>query len=92
MVVGGAIGLVIICMFIYSSFEADPDWGRHWRIRPLIVTPFITAFGGLWFHLVALARRKAIWVRVLSYPVSLFFFIISLWLGIVLGLDGTLWD
>ncbi|HEY3403736.1 MAG TPA: potassium transporter KefB [Ohtaekwangia sp.] len=91
MLVGAAIGFGVIAFFIFPT-NPDPAWSRYWMIRPLLIVPFVGALGGLCNHLlirfyflVGLTKTKA-WI------LSVVIFIIGLWIGIVLGLDGTLWD
>lgn len=89
---GAVIGLIVISGFVFSVNHPDPSWGPHWKIRPLILTPLITAFGMLSFFLKDFARPNTQTWRILVFLFSLACFFISLWLGIILGLDGTLWD
>jgi hypothetical protein len=91
MIIGAGIGVLAVSFFLIPS-EAKPEWGQFWMIRPLIVTPLAGAIGGfcnyviLNFHeLVGLNKIAA---RILSILIPL----AGLFLGIVLGLDGTLWD
>jgi hypothetical protein len=92
MLAGAGIGLLVISFFLISAGQGDPAWGPLWRIRPLILVPFAGAMGGLCNYLIfnfpALAGLNKIVATVLSVIV----FIVGLWMGIVLGLDGTLWN
>ncbi len=92
MPLGAVIGLIIISSFLFSVDEPDPSWGRFWMIRPLIIVPLAGAFGILSFYLKDFIRPKNNLITVLVYLFSIVAFIIALWLGSVLGLDGTLWD
>lgn len=92
MLLGAIIGLVIISFFVFTVDEPDPEWGKFWKIRPLIVTPLAGAFGILSFYLKDFIRFNNKLLNFLMVMVSLFVFLIALWLGIVLGLDGTLWN
>lgn len=92
MLVGAGIGLLVISFFLLTAGGGDPAWGRLWMIRPLILVPFAGAMAGLcnyiilhYRHLVGLNKAVAI---ILSVIVS----IVGLWMGIVLGLDGTMWN
>lgn len=89
---GAIIGLVVISLFVFSVNDPDPAWGNYWRVRPLIITPIIAAFGMLAFLLKDLVGPKRPVMRLVIFLLSLFGFIVALWLGIVLGLDGTLWN
>jgi hypothetical protein len=37
-------------------------------------------------------RARGGWIKIVANIVSLLGFIIALWMGTVLGLDGTLWN
>ena len=40
MLIGAAIGLAVISLFIFPAKGGNPEWGRFWMIKPLLVTPF----------------------------------------------------
>lgn len=88
---GAGVGLLVILSFITGA-ETQPHWPEHWKIRPLIITPLVAAFGGsLAYIATKLLKRKGL-NEVIAVILSLIGFVIALWMGIVLGLDGTLWD
>lgn len=91
LLIGAAIGLIVISLFIFPV-QTQVDWGKHWRIRPLIVTPAVSGLGGLAFCLPDFVRSQPLWKRLLAYLVAVIAFLVALWVGIILGLDGTLWD
>lgn len=91
MLIGGGIGLLIILFFITGT-QTQPHWPELWKIRPLIITPLAAALGGgLAYITTCLHKRKGIHT-IIAVIISLFGFMIALWMGIVVGLDGTLWD
>lgn len=92
MLTGASIGLVLISFFVFSVDNPDPAWGKLWRVRPLVITPLAGAFGILSFYLIDFLRPQGTVLTVLIYTFSTLAFIVALWMGIVLGLDGTLWD
>lgn len=92
MILGAAIGFVIISFFVFSVDEPNPEWGKYWFIRPLIITPLAGAFGILSFYLKDYLQPQKGNIKLLVVLVSTFAFMIALWLGVVLGLDGTMWD
>lgn len=92
MLLGASIGLAIISLFVFSVDDPNPEWGANWRIRPLVITPLAAALGMLAFYLKDLVRLQSDVMRLLVFLLSLFGFLVALWLGTVLGLDGTLWD
>jgi len=92
MLIGAAIGLALISLMVFSVDEPNPEWGRFWMIRPLIITPLAAAFGALSFFLKDFVRPESDLMRLVVILLSIFAFIIALWMGSVLGLDGTLWN
>ena len=92
MLLGAVIGFIVISFFVFRVDEPNPDWGNNWRIRPLIITPLAGAFGVLSFYLKDFIRPKTDMARIFVFILSLLGFIIALWMGIVLGLDGTMWN
>ncbi len=92
MLIGGLIGLMIISVFVFSVGNPNPEWGKFWRIRPLIITPLAGAMGGLLVYSVNFFNFQNKPTKVIAVIFSLIGFVVALWLGIVLGLDGTLWD
>jgi hypothetical protein len=60
-------------------------------LKPLIIVPAAGACGGLFYHLMDFLRRKGGWKKIAANLLSLVVFVVGLWLGAVLGLDGTLW-
>jgi hypothetical protein len=92
MIIGAGVGLAIILVFILPAGNGNPAWGKYWMIRPLLVTPFAGAMAGLCNYYILRYRfiigmNKAV-AMILSIVVS----IVGLWMGIVLGLAGTMWD
>jgi hypothetical protein len=92
MLIGFGIGLIVISFLVFSVDTPKPEWGTWWQVRPLIITPLAAAFGILAFYLKDIVRPQGNVMNVLVFLVSVLGFIIALWLGIVLGLDGTLWN
>ena len=92
MILGGIIGLIVILIFILPVGNPNPDWGKFWMIRPLIITPLAGAMGGLFYSFMDAVRHEGGFKKILANAVSFIVFIIGLWMGIVLGLAGTLWN
>src|SRR6478735_1955831 len=87
------IGLVLISLFLISAGEPNPEWGRFWRLKPLVMVPFAGAMGGAFFYfMVNYLRHKHSWQKIIAIALSVIVIIIGLWLGTVLGLNGTYWD
>jgi hypothetical protein len=92
MLAGAGIGLLVIAYFLLALRGADPAWGKLWMIRPLIVVPFAGAVGGLCNYFLMHFHKHFGLNRVIAVVVSVIIFIIGLWMGIVLGLNGTMWN
>ena len=92
MLIGAGIGLLLISLFLSGINDPDPEWGKYWMIRPLIIVPLAGAMGGLCNYFLINYRSSAGLNKILATALSAIIFIIGLWLGFVLGLDGTLWD
>ena len=91
MLVGGTIGLIIISLFVLPT-EGKPEWGNLWMIRPLIITPIAGALGGLCTYYIMTFHNQFRINKNVAFITSIFIFFVALWMGIVLGLDDTLWD
>lgn len=92
MLIGGGIGLVVISYFLISSGGGDPAWGKYWMIQPLLVGPFAGAMGGLCNYYIVHFRWVAGISRPLAIIISVVVSIVGMWMGIVLGLHGTMWN
>lgn len=88
---GAGIAIVLMIIFISSVKVPDPSWGSYWYIRPIIVIAFAGAAGGAYYHFVAASHYRG-WRRGLMLVSCLIVYIVGLWLGSVIGLNGTLWD
>ena len=92
MITGGVIGIILISMFVFSVDHPRPEWGNLWQLKPLIITPLGGAMGGLLFFLVNFQGTKWGLNKYLLILAGIIGFIIALWMGFVLGLNGTLWN
>jgi heme A synthase len=92
MLVGAGIGLLLILLFLLSADEPNPEWGKLWMIRPLIIVPLAGAMGGLCNYFIVHFHDQVGVNKTIAMIISVIVFIIGLWLGIVLGLDGTMWN
>lgn len=89
--IGGAVGAVLISLLVFGVDSPDPEWGRYWMIRPLIVTPLAGAIGGAFYFLMDQQASRGM-NRTLAMVLSLLVFLVGLWMGTVLGLAGTMWN
>ena len=92
MLQGAGIALIVITGFLISAGEADPGWPKLWIIKPLMIVPLAGALGGLFYYNLGPLRRQGGWRTVLAVTLSIMVYLVVLWLGIVLGLNGTMWD
>lgn len=91
MLVGAGIAFVLISIFLLPV-KAHPDWPEFWKIRPMIVVPLAGAGGGAFTYFMSIWGRKGTWQQLIAVLVSVICYVIALWLGTVVGLDGTLWN
>ena len=89
--IGAGIALLVISFFVFGVDEPNPEWGRLWMIRPLIITPLAGAMGGAFFYFMNFMGNRGV-NKTFAFLLSLIGFIIALWMGTVLGLDGTMWN
>jgi hypothetical protein len=92
MLVGSFLSLAMISIFVIGAGKGDPAWGDNWRIKPLLLTPFLGAMVGLCFDISEPLRRLNGWPGRSFLIISLLGYCIGLWLSLVLGLNGTMWD
>lgn len=92
MLVGAGIGLFLISVFLLSVREPNPEWRKLWMLRPLIIVSLAGATGGLCNYFIVHFHNQVGVNKTIAMISSVIVFIIGLWLGAVLGLDGTLWD
>ncbi len=92
MLLGAATGLIIISLFVFTVDHPNPAWGKYWMVQPLVVTPLTAAFASLVFYLPEFLQFNSTWKNTLVRLTSILLFIIMLYMGIILGLNGTLWN
>jgi len=92
MLIGAGIGLLVICFFVLGVRYPDPSWGSLWMLRPLIVTPLVGAICGACVYTMDRMRQHYGWNRAFVAAASVFGYFIGLWMGVILGLAGTMWD
>lgn len=92
MVIGLIFGLAIISLFVFTVSSPKEEWGNNWRMQPLILTPMIVAFGSLAFLANRIFKPQTKTAKTLLLIASIIAFIFSIWIGIVIGLNGTLWN
>jgi hypothetical protein len=83
---------VLISFFLANAGDPDPAWPALWWIKPLLVVPVAGSFGGAFYHLMEDMRKPGLWRMVLAGFISLVGYVFTLWIGTVLGLNGTMWN
>ncbi|MEJ2583894.1 MAG: hypothetical protein P8Z38_02260 [Robiginitalea sp.] len=91
-ILGAGIGFLLISLFLILADGSQPEWGNFWMVRPLLVVPFAGAMGGVFYTFMDPWRRKGGIYSVMANLISVLVFLFGLWIGSVLGLDGTYWD
>lgn len=92
MLIGGMIGLALISLFLSGTGDANPEWGKFWWIRPMVIVPLAGAAGGAFNYFVSQQNFQSTTMKIAAAILSLFVFVFGLWIGTVLGLDGTYWN
>lgn len=90
--IGATIGLILISFFLTGAGKPNPEWGKLWMLRPLIIVPLAGAMGGVFYYFMDYLSSYRDLNRTVAVILSLVVFIIGLFLGSVLGLDGTYWN
>jgi hypothetical protein len=91
-VFGFALALAFVGFIILSVDNPKPEWSDYWFVRPLLITPIIGGFGGASCYLINTVVIQNSFVKLLRILFSIIVFIFFIWIGTVLGLDGTLWN
>ena len=89
---GAAIALTLISALLLTVKDPNPEWPKLWILRPLIIVPIAGAMGGLFYYIMGPLRYQGGWKKIIAVTISLIVYFIGLWMGTILGLDGTLWD
>lgn len=91
MLAGAVPAFLLIGLFLISAGEGNPEWPSFWMLRPLVVVPMAGAMGGAFFYILQHVRYMT-GIKILAILLGIVGYIISVWLGTVLGLDGTYWN
>lgn len=92
MFIGAAIAFALILSLLLSVDDPKPEWGSLWMLKPLLITPLAGAGGGAFFYYMTQIVKNNFWAKLVAILVGLVGYVIAIWLGSVLGLNGTLWD
>jgi len=89
--IGAGIGFGLMAFFLLTAGEPNPEWSPYWRIRPMVVETSAGAFAGFIFYALRKLRAKGRWKALLANALSLLVLLFCLWIGSVIGLNGTYW-
>lgn len=89
---GAIIGLIVISLFVFEVQKPKAEWGSFWRVRPLIVEPLAGATGGLFYYFMRYMGSKGAVHKTMALVLGIVVYIMVLWLGIIFGLNGTMWN
>ena len=92
MLFGAGIGLIMVSIFVIGAGKGNPDWGDYWRVKPLLLTPFLGAITGLCYDVTAPMRNLSSWIGRVFWVLSLAGYFVGMWMSLVLGLAGTMWN
>ncbi len=92
LMLGFTLGLFIATLFIYSVPFPKFSWGPNWMVKPLILVSLISAIGSIPFYYANQYDAPHPKNKILTYILSAVVLIICIWIGVVLGFKGTLWD
>jgi hypothetical protein len=92
MLIGAAIALTLITLYLLTVREPNPAWGKYWMVRPYLVMTFAGAMGGLCNYVIINFRSLVGLNKTMAIILSLLVFVVGLFMGFVVGLDGTLWN
>ena len=90
--IGIFIGLSITLLFVFGATGEQPQWGPHWWIRPIVIIPLAGWCSGFVFQLLYQKSKSSGKYQVIAVVLGVLLWLIGLWMGMVLGLDGTYWD
>lgn len=89
--IGLFVGSVLVSLLVFSVDSPDPAWGENWKIKPLLVTPLVGGIAGLFYAFMEYLSKTG-FNRTLALLLGMCGFLVILWMGLILGLDGTLWN
>ena len=89
---GAGIALLLIILFLLGVKAPKPEWGKLWMLKPLLLVLLAGASGGAFTYFLDQFRQQGGWKGMIAFMVSLIGYVVALWLGTVLGLNGTLWN
>ncbi len=90
--IGAGFALFVITFFLLSDKNPDPSWGQYYMIKPLIIVPFAGGCGGAFYAFMDSIEKHGFWQKLTALFICIIVYIFGLWMGSVLGLNGTYWN
>lgn len=92
LVVGTTLALLLISIFLAGVKHPNPNWPAYWMVRPLVLVPVAGALGGGFFYMVRQWGQHETWKKVVATLIGVLGYLVAVWMGTIVGLDGTLWN
>ncbi len=92
LVVGATLALLLISFFLAGVKHPNPSWPAYWMVRPLVLVPVAGALGGGFVYVVRQWGQQETWKKVVATLIGVFGYLVAVWIGTIVGLDGTLWN
>ena len=89
---GFALGLFIASMLIHNVSFPKLSWGPNWYIKPMLVLSFVASIGSIPFYFANQYEASNHSKKILAYLGATLFLLFFIWIGIILGFDGTIWN
>jgi hypothetical protein len=89
--IDAAMGFMLISFFVFNVDHPKPEWGKLLQVKPLITTPLAGALCGAFWHFIMGMSKHGL-NKIVAIMISIFVSLVGMWLGIVFGLNGTLWN
>lgn len=92
MLLGALPAVSLMSLLVFGVDDPKPEWGPYWVIRPLVVITFAGATGGACLYFINRFFGNGVGRRIAAVVLSTIVYLFGLWMGTVIGCDGTLWD
>jgi hypothetical protein len=92
MLLGALPAISLMSLMVFTVDHVKPEWGEYWYIRPLVVIAFAGGAGGACVYFINRWFGPGVGRKIAAFGVSAIVYLIGLWMGTVIGCNGTLWD
>jgi hypothetical protein len=89
---GFFIATGVLLLFLIGADPPNSDWASNWFLRPAIILPLAGLTGGFCAGVLSALLRVKVIGLYLAIAIGILIFLLALWMGIVLGFDGTYWN